>query len=264
MDTAKATFILALLGALAWLPQIIFAIYKWVVRPQLRFVPESTTEIGYSSFGPIINQTFAISCSRKDALIERISLAVVHESGAKHDFNWRSLREKGGEGISSSGERVEYSKNQSAIALKVSTSGLTEKLIGFTDLSYFEKFNPYTNALVEKTAFLKKQHTDTFGKEVIKTKEFSDTIDFIKSGFFWKEGKYDVYLYANEATIKKPYIEHFKFKLTKENAEHLEQNIKITQDYINNLVEPKNDANDKPKLWSWNWANPVFERVNSK
>ena len=99
MDNTKATFILALLGALAWLPQIIYVIYKWLVRPQLRFVPENTTEIGYSSFGPIINQTFAISSSRKDALIERISLVVIHESGTRHDFNWRSLREKGADAI---------------------------------------------------------------------------------------------------------------------------------------------------------------------
>ena len=264
MDNTKATFILALLGALAWLPQIIYVIYKWLVRPQLRFVPESTTEIGYSSFGPIINQTFAISSSRKDALIERVSLAVIHESGARHDFNWRSLREKGGEGLSSSGERVEYTKNQSAIALKVGTLGLIEKLIGFTDLSYFEKFNPYINALTEKTAFLKKQFGDSFGNELTKTKEFSDTIDFIKAGYFWKEGVYDVYLYANETSIKKPHTEHFKFRLTKENAEHLEKNIKITQDYINSLVVPINDANTKSKQWLWNWVNPVFVRVSDK
>jgi hypothetical protein len=58
MDIVTVT---AGIGAAAWLPQIIAWIYNWLVRPKLCFVPENITEIGYSSLGPIINQSFAIS-----------------------------------------------------------------------------------------------------------------------------------------------------------------------------------------------------------
>lgn len=86
-NTIDFTLILAFIGALAWLPQIITWIYQWIVKPKLRFVPEDFTEIGYSSCGPIINQFFAISTSGKDALIEKIEMQIIHQSGEKHNGN---------------------------------------------------------------------------------------------------------------------------------------------------------------------------------
>ncbi len=88
-------------------------------------------------------------------------------------------------------------------------------------------------------------------------------IEYIKSGFYWVEGKYDVYLFVYEASLKKPHMEHFKLELSKANIEQLEKNIKITQDHFRDLVLFKGKEKERP-IYSWRWVNPVFSRVSKK
>lgn len=255
------TFLIALIGAAAWFPQIIFWFYRWFAKPKLRFVPEDTTEIGYTFLGPIFNQTFAISTSKKDALVEKIIAIVTHESGAKNEFHWKFLNEKGAEITSATGERAEFSKHQSAIALKVSILSLTEKKIGFQDIAYQNKLLSYVRAHSEKEAYLEKTKGQNYQQEAIKTEEFLKTLDFIKTGFYWREGKYDVYLYVYEASLKKPHVEHYRFELSKRDAEQLEKNIKITQDEFKDLILYKGKQfKERPKRF-WDWVNPSFYRV---
>jgi len=47
--------ILAVLGALAWLPQLFIIIKNVLVKPIVKIIPENQLEIGYTLFGPIIN-----------------------------------------------------------------------------------------------------------------------------------------------------------------------------------------------------------------
>lgn len=251
--------IVAIIGAAAWLPQIFSWFYNWLIKPKLRFVPEDVSEIGYSSFGLIINQSFAISTSRKDALIEKITLSVTHESGTKYDFYWDYLDEKGAEMITTTGERAEFRKSQKAIALKLSTLGLTEKKIFFRDISFRQKYAPIVSALVDKGLYLDKIEGDQATEKVIKTKEFLDTLDFIKKSFDWKEGKYTVVLYVYETSLKKPHIEHYGFMLSKSQTEFLEKNIGITQEHLKDIALGK-DLKKEPKRF-WHWVNPAFYRI---
>jgi len=259
-----STFVVAVIGAAAWLPQIISWIGNLFIKPKLRFVPEETSEIGYTFFGPIYNQSFAISTSRKDALIEKIIMIIFHESGAKHEFLWKFLDERGPEIMSlTTGERSEWRKNQPAIALKVSTLGLAEKKIGFQDTFYQTKLMSLLRKYEDIAFHLEKTKHSSYTQEAIETKEFTDLIDYIKTGFYWDEGKYDAYLYVYEASLKKPHVEHFQFELSKTQIEQLEKNIKITQDHFRNLVLYKGKEKESP-LYFWNWVNPSFYRVSKK
>jgi len=259
-----ATFIVAVIGAAAWLPQIISWIANLIVKPKLRFVPEETSEIGYTFLGPIFNQSFAISTSNKDAIVERVAISIVHESGAKHEFWWKFLDERGPEITSlNTGERAEWRKNQPAIALKVSTLGLAEKKIGFQDLSYQGKLLTLLQKYQEIESHLEKTKLQNYLEEAVKSKEFLDLIEYIKSGFYWLEGKYDVYLFVYEASLKKAHAEHFKLELSKANIEQLEKNIKITQDHFRNIVLFKGKEKELP-IYYWRWVNPSFCRANKK
>lgn len=258
------TFVLALLGALAWLPQLISWINSFFIKPKLRFVPDATTEIGYTSYGPILNQFFAISTGKKDALVEKITLEVIHEKGEKHNFQWKFLDEKGPELTSITGESAQWRKSQSAIALKISSSGLAEKKIGFQDTFFQEKLVNYIKAHNEKIFYLERTQPQNYKEEAIKSKEFLDTLDFIKNGFYWKEGKYTIHLYVYETTLKKPHIEHFEFELTKTDIGQLEKNIEVTQKYIGDLILYKGkDIKEWPQYY-WNWVNPKFVRIENK
>lgn len=257
---SKATFILALIGALAWLPPIISWVYRWFMKPRMRFVPDEFSEIGYTSLGPIFNQSFAISTTDKDALIEKIAISIIHESGARHDFWWKFLDERGPQITSlNTGERAEWTKNQSAIALKVSTLGLAEKKIGFQDIAFQNKSIPIVRKHQEKEAYLARMQPDNYLQDSTKSKEFLDLLDCIKGNFYWIEGKYEAHLFIYEATLKKPHTELFKFELTKADVNQLEKNIKITQDYLRDLILYRGREKERP-LYNWIWVNPTFSR----
>ena len=256
--------LVAIIGAAAWVPQIIFIIYNILAKPKLQFIPEPTAEIGYSYLGPIFNPVFAIATFRKDALIEKILIEIIHETGEKHEFLWQVLDEKGFEGTSSKGEKVEMRKSQSAIALKIGTVGLVERKIGFQDVSFKEKRITLESLLSEKEEFLKKTDSQHYPDNIFKTEEFCKLEDFIKNSFYWKEGDYTAYLYAYEVSLKRPHIEKYNFKLTKTNAEILGKNIKISQKFIKDVALFKAGIHQIFPPYFWSWVYPSIYRQKSK
>lgn len=254
----------AILGALAWLPQIIRLIYYYTAKPKLIFSPGSTIEVGYSLYGPILNPSFAISTSRKDALLEKIELNVIHQqSEEKHTFEWQVLDEKGFETQSQTGERIESRKSQRAIALKISILFLIERTIGFQDILFIEKKLSFDNVLSEKEEHLLKTDPLELPKSLFKTKGFTDTLDFIKNGFYWKEGKYEVHLYAYVPSMKNPLVEKYTFTLSKINVDMIEKNIKLARDFLKNFYSIKYNKLDKHPEYLWAWVYPSFKRLES-
>ena len=257
--------LIACIGAASWIPQIIFLFYKLLSKPKLQFISDPIVEVGYSWLGPILNFSFAISTSRKDALLERLKLEVVHESGEKHEFIWKSLDEKGPEMISPTGEIIsEVRKHQPAIALKVGILFLIEKKIFFRDVTFQQKWSLLNSLVSEKMEFIKKTTPNGYPESVFKTKEFVDLFDFIKTGFYWKEGKYQINLHAYETSLKNPHIEHYSFDLTKTNAELLEKNIIIVQEFEKDSVLVKgNKLKEFPKRYL-NWIYPSIHKTKTK
>lgn len=257
------TVLVASIGAAAWLPHIFYWFYDWLSKPKLHFVPEPTAEISYHLLGgPIFNQTFAISTSKKDALIEKITITIIHESGESHCFYWKFLDEKGFDMTSISGERTEFRKQQVAIALKVSPLGLVEKKIFFQDSDFQEKYNSLSNKLSEKELLLDKTASDEFETKALESKEFIDLLDFVKSGFYWREGKYTVHLSAFEASLKEPHVESFLFNLSKGEAEQLENNIEVLREELKaRIVYRGIPIKEWPLQPYWHWVSPAFNRV---
>ena len=120
--------IIAYIGAAAWLPQIGKWIYNSVAKSKLKIVSAPTVEIGYSTFGPIVNLTVAISVECRDALIEKITLKATHKKGEERHLTWKWLNGKQHQIQSATDAIAEVSKNQPAVALKVSTLSLAEKI----------------------------------------------------------------------------------------------------------------------------------------
>lgn len=246
--------IAAYIGAAAWLPQIISWIYKAVSKPSLKLISSPTLELGYTTLGPIINLTSSISAERRDALIDKIELHLLHEKGEKRVLTWSFLNEKQQEIRSYKGETAEITKNQPAIALKVPTIALAEKLIGFQDLEYQANVKLHTNKLAELQSFLKKENPDNAPK-ILSSKEFSDFVDFFKNHMYWKEGKYDLSVVIREVRLRKPYIERFCFSLTKNDVERLHENCAKLEIYLG----VSTDDSDIPTV---NWVYPQIQSVS--
>lgn len=64
--------ILAVIGALAWLPQLFVWVEEKLKRPKLNIINHRLVEIGYTIYGPSINLNLAFSAENDDVFIETV------------------------------------------------------------------------------------------------------------------------------------------------------------------------------------------------
>lgn len=70
----KIIDLIAIFGALAWLPQIISWIYHWLQEPKVSVYHEEETEVGFIKFGNAFNIRLSFLARRKHALMDKIEL----------------------------------------------------------------------------------------------------------------------------------------------------------------------------------------------
>ena len=59
--------ITAVLGALAWLPQIIKWIVNWVKKPILKIIGDNEAQVGYIAFGSVLNINLSFISKHKSS-----------------------------------------------------------------------------------------------------------------------------------------------------------------------------------------------------
>lgn len=252
--------IAAFIGAAAWLPQIASWIYKKYSKPVLKLILSPKLELGYISLGPIINFTCSISAEKKDALIEKITLKVTHEKGDSRLLTWKFLNEIQQQIRSYTGETAEVSKNQPAVALKVPTITLVEKIIIFQDLDFEEKSKIKGDKVIETYNFLKTTNAnDEARNKLISSKEYQDLLDFFKNFMYWQEGYYSMDVIIKEITVKNPFIKKFRFSLSKNDIESLSHNRTLLEKVLPVLMSFPIDKDQKPP--TLNWVNPNIQAV---
>ena len=80
--------IIAILGALAWLPQIFLWIYHWLQKPKVNVYHDEEAEVGFIKFGNAFNIRLSFLSRHKNALIDNIELIIKDKDGANHTFKW--------------------------------------------------------------------------------------------------------------------------------------------------------------------------------
>src|SRR5690349_19424067 len=111
----KPEEIAAYIGAAAWLPQIATWVYRMVIRPSIRIVPDQYAEVGYTSYGPIFNVRMAFFAEKKDVIVDGIEMIVHHEDGDSCTLRWAGLAETFSEITDAAGNRQIISRDQSPI-----------------------------------------------------------------------------------------------------------------------------------------------------
>jgi hypothetical protein len=251
----NATEIAAYIGAAAWAPQIINWVYRKFSKPALELIPSPTLEMGYNLLDPIIDLTCSISSQKKDALISKMYIEVKHEKGEIRELTWKFLNEIQQQIRSDTGATAEISKNQPAVALKVPTISLVEKIIGFQDLEWSRKFRDHFDKLREFQNFEKKGKDDV-SDEVIHSKEFNDLLEFFKSAMYWKEGQYLLLVHLKEVSLRKVVTREFKFEVSKIDAEKLNQNTSYLEKGIKLYLNPPKADEEKVEIAPFNWIYP--------
>lgn len=265
MINGLTTFeILAIIGALSWLYPIGFLIYSLVVKPRIRISPAETIQIGYTTLGPVLNIQCAISSERKTALVERIEAKIKHEKGDSHVLTWKFLDETQSVLIPLSGEGGgTVSRHDVAIALKVDTTGLSLKNIGFQDDEFHQRSNKVAQPLYAIINFLHKEDSSNFNEEFLKSKEYNAMVEFFKNNNYWQSGKYVLELHAHVVSLSDPHVERFEFQLMQHEIDNLKKNIDLFDTGVRQLLIPTSDSEDKKSpVETWNWVNPKITRIS--
>ena len=247
------TEIAAYVGAAAWLPPIAYWIHGWLVKPVVQIVPERQIELGFTTFGPIFNVRVALSARRKDAVIDRMWIELRHEGGELRRLTWTGMRETFSEITDAAGNRQLVEKDQPAIALKVGTALLTEKFVRFQDLRFHKGLRPLRNALLDHLIYLKGQEAD-LPEAVMASRELHDVVEFYKSSFWWKPGRYTVQFGIESRERAGLQAQTLGAELTQHDVDALQHNLDlIAPGFENELRFPSTDLQLRILPWTWRY-----------
>jgi hypothetical protein len=249
-----AADIAAYIGAAAWLPQLGTWVYDAYSKPKLKIVSAGKIEIGFSMFGPIANPTLAISAERRDALIEKMSLRVTHEHGEQRFLDWRFLNEVQQQIRDPQGNVSSQYKNTPAVALKVSTLALTERIVGFRDPKFEELDRVTTGPISAQFRHNEAQMGNGAALDwLLNSMEFKHAQRIFEDSMFWRAGKWEFLFSVQLAGVKNPHAQGFSVTFSDDDVTTLRRNFDLLVPYVRAI---SSDNEEDRKLITWNWVYP--------
>lgn len=259
----KPEEIAAYIGAAAWLPQIATWLYRLFVKPLVRIVPNQYAEIGFTSYGPILNLRMAFSVDNKDIIIDGMELLLRHEDGEVRMLRWAGLGETFSEITDSAGNKQVVSRDQSPIAIKLGVQSLLEKFVRFQEPRYHESDRPILQSLVSHFHYLKQTNSASYVADTLSCKELFALLDTRRKSFWWKPGEYSVEVRLISSDSFKLLGKNFYFSLTANDIELLQRNFITLEVELNNVIS-SNLPDFHAQPLSWNWANVDIRREAKK
>lgn len=243
----------AYIGALAWFPQIVSWIWSAFSRPSLRVRAGGNIQIGHGGLGGIIGLNVALATERKDALIDDVRARVTHESGDRRDFAWNVATENQTEMRNDNGERVQMSRTQSVLAIKVSTQTLAERFIGLHVAA--DQPAIVAGQTGARTAYADRVRVsgDVDWNEYLRDAPAQAVRTELERAFHWQEGRYSLLL-TFSVVGGTTHEERFEFNLGRADVELIRQNLARWHE---NLLVVINGG-----TWpTWNFCYPLLVRT---
>lgn len=244
---------LAFIGAFAWLPPIFQWIKNYLKKPKLTIVSGKYFDVGFTTFGPIINMSLAFLSENKKALINKVELELVHENNDTQKFSWVWFEEVLYTIDIPDGIPLDTKRHQNAIAIKVGLDDLVEKKVGFQQNSFKIEYDKQFKQLKEEQRDyiqLNKPPVDLKA-----TQSYRALHDLFSNSFFWKIGTYDVKINAFILENNKKVTHEFKFNLTNLDIKLLQSNISSCHTLLEKYFVDNNITDIKP--WDWVGTNKI-------
>lgn len=243
----------AIIGALAWLPQIVGWVRDYFAKPKLAFFPTPNPEIGFSSYGVLVNLQCAISTSVTDAVIERMEVELVHEKGQRLVLPWQGIHETIDEIEMPTGEIERRRRQGKALAMKVTVEELAEKTIMFQDVQFQNSTNEVFRAVENRRDRLAAtEPEEQRAAMLIKSDEFTNLSAMARAGLSWQVGEYTATFRIGTAEVTKPFEFRYRFRLDETDIARLRENVDYLVALISHSFAPVGEAPAK----TWNWRYP--------
>jgi hypothetical protein len=250
----NAAFWLAVVGAAAWVPQIIGWIAKAVARPSVKVLPGQSVEIGFNNLGPIVNVPIAMLVKRKDALITAMNMRAVYENGETHTFQWMWIHEVISF-VRGLPQNMNFAKQDRAIALLASRGSLVNKSIGFQDAKFLQDYKEKGTALLNQYKFQKDRPNGR--EEFLQSRELAAELEWLNNAMFWTDGKYRLEIDLQVEGLASKVEATFFIVLTKPEVDMLRQNADKMRDHVVAMVNADAQGQTAPEP-AWNWINPTL------
>lgn len=244
--------IIAILGALAWLPQIISWIYNWLKKPKISIYHDGEAEVGYIKNGNVFNLRFSFLARDKHALIDDIELVLTDVNGATQILKWMWYSETFYELQGPAGNSI-MAKQQNAIAINAFKDVLIEKFIGFQSVSFLEKKKQLAyklTTIVENQKINGNVNID----DIKRSNKYNELIRLYKNSLFWKAGDYSAVARIHVADTNEIINHNFKFRLSELEIDTLNKNI----EFAKSVVDYEFVDTTQQLTGSWLWAKPTI------
>lgn len=252
METSLFTTIVAIIGALAWLPQVIKWIAQWRTKPVLKIFNENEAQAGYIYFGSVININLSFLARKKSALIDNISIEIVGDDKASCNLQWNWYSETFYELKGTDNNSVTMSKQQKAIAINAYRDVLVEKFIGFQSPTFMQERNRLEALIIEDIENKKKAGGDY---SLVKSeKSYNDLLKLIEKSMYWKPGNYTGAIKLCDSENCREYTHRIKFSISDVDINNMKNNIEFSKKLIESTFFPKEGETGQVQ-GKWYWVN---------
>ncbi len=220
--------VVAVVGAAAWTPQIIVWIYRFFTKPTLSIYVHEQPEIGYTSLGPIFNIRCALLSKHKDAVLNKFSVILTHDSGASCTLDWAGLSEDLGEIENPMGPPMSVKKTSLPLVVKVLHTGVAQVFVRFLREQFRVNLRKVSVPAIDRFNFLKmsgKLNTEKDIDTLVSEQQFDDVMKVFESEFIWRGGKYTVTFEFGSPNKFKYKRNEYTFELKHEDIEELKKNL---------------------------------------
>lgn len=247
------TFAIALVGAGAWIPQIV----AWLRRPEIFIVFGEIAEVSFMNFGAVINVPVSIASFRRAALVESISLLVTHQQGTQHTYKCVGLSESS-TARSSSGETTLFGRESKVHTLALAQDSAAERLILFRE----ESMSAAVVNLLHKTMLLGDRLRATDGQDwrpaMERSPEFAEWSNLVRDGNPWRSGEYSCVLTARVRQLPNAVQAHFSFTLTDADIVAMRNDRTAWELFVRNQILQHQPPLPRPQPY---FANPVIRKA---
>jgi len=235
--------IVALIGAAAWIPQILEWLNKALTKPKVEMLSAQTIQVGYSDYGPSVIWAASFSAEHQDALVKKITLDVRHEKGEERSFIWGYVKEMFFQ-IQAGSDVGEFAKPSEVLVLKISVLTLTERIIVFMDSEFQNELQDRLAQVLDYHKYSKTQ--DGESETLTKVKEVVQAQEFFANNMYWKEGDY-IFEVEMQIVGRKPQRQSFTVTFRREDVERLQSNIPLFQSHLRAITTGNKESVD----WSY-------------